>query len=102
MEKIQKMDDNTYKHNPQQFCPLCKKNVYFIPRYPNYVCADCIDTGTFTDDGKKISFSNVDYTGGFMSIIDGVKGTEHVCYIKGVKCRADESRFGGIVIQTSK
>ena len=96
------MDKITFKHNPTQSCPLCKKNVYFMPRYPNYICADCIGTGTFTKDGKEISFSNVDFTGGFMSMVDGVKGAEHECFIKGVKCRADESRFGGIVIQPTK
>ena len=87
-------------NNKTQFCPICKAEVYFMPRYPKYVCAKCIDTGTFTKDGKEITFYNIDFSGGFMSKVDGKKGQEHECFIKGIKCYADEARFGGIVIQT--
>jgi hypothetical protein len=31
-----------------------------------------------------------------------VRGAEHVCYIKGVKCHANEARFGGIVISPAQ
>ncbi|KAJ3445304.1 hypothetical protein M0812_11176 [Anaeramoeba flamelloides] len=88
----------------EQKCPICKKNVEISPRYPHYVCGECRSTGVFTKEGKQINFFNEDMSGGFLSQIEGEKkfGREHTCYIKNVKCFADEARFGGIVIQVSK
>jgi hypothetical protein len=84
-------------------CPICKKEIEFSARYGNYVCNECVDSGTFTEDGRRIRHGNVDYTGGFVSLIEGetVKGHEHYCYIEreGIRYKiyADEARFGGIV-----
>ena len=82
-----------------QVCPICKNPVSGNPRYPNYVCLKCQhDYGVKNKEGLPIEFFNVDFTGGFMSIVNGVKGEEHECYINNVKCYANEARFGGIVI----
>ena len=64
-------------------CPICKKEIEFSARYGNYVCNECVDSGTFTEDGRRIRHGNVDYTGGFVSLIEGEteKGNEHYCYI---------------------
>ena len=84
-------------------CPICNNAIDFSARYGNYICNDCVNTGTFTEDGRKISFGNVDYYGGFQSIIEGETkhGSEHYCYInrngEKHKVYADEARFGGIV-----
>ena len=84
-------------------CPICKKEIEFSARYGNYVCNECIDSGTFTKNGRRIRHGNVDFTGGFVSLIEGEtkKGNEHYCYIKRgdniYKIYADEARFGGIV-----
>lgn len=83
-----------------QICPICKKSVPVMERYPNYVCNTCIDTGTFTTTGKPISFRNQSVFGGFESVIDGNVGVVHECMIQGIPCYVDEARFGGIVIQT--
>ena len=63
-----------------QLCPLCKNNVELNPRYPKYVCAKCIhDYGTKTKQGLPIEFFNVDFSGGFLSKINGEKiGRAHV------------------------
>jgi hypothetical protein len=71
------------------------------------VCRDCQHESPPVDgQGNPIDFFNVDASGGFLSItiIDGerVRGEEHVCYIKGVKCHANEARFGGIVISPAQ
>ena len=79
-------------------CPICENNMSFLERYPNMICNICFDKSV-TKDGKKIKFYNIDITGGFYSVIDNKKGDIHECYIDGNKCRADEARFGGIVIQ---
>lgn len=81
-------------------CPICFHLRETIERYPNSVCLDCCNTGIFTDISQKttISFGNIDFSGGFQSVVNGVVGNQHICYIKGHQCRADEARFGGIVI----
>ena len=84
-----------------QICPICQESVDRNPRYPKYVCSKCQhDYGVKTKEGLPIEFFNVDISGGFVSEVNGVKGEEHECYIKNVKCIANEARFGGIVIQT--
>jgi hypothetical protein len=87
--------------------PECARGVYPNPRYHNSVCSDCQHESPPVDDqGNPIDFFNVDASGGFVSItsINGEKmrGENHICYIKGVKCRADEARFGGIVITPAR
>lgn len=87
------------KNQEIQYCPICKTSVPIIPRYPNYICNTCIETGTFTLTGKPISFRNEGIMGGFVSIVGNKIGSIHDCVIKGIHCWADEARFGGIVIQ---
>jgi hypothetical protein len=85
----------------QQVCPICINVVSQDKRYPRYVCNNCVTTyGSFTKNGIPIDFHNVYVWGGFASTVNGVTGNEHECYINNVRCHADESRFGGIVIQT--
>mgnify|MGYP004058805645 CR=1 FL=1 len=79
-------------------CPICKKQLPKVARYPNYLCSECCEKAV-TEKGDKISFNNVDIFGGFKSIINGEEGEEHTCYIDDHKCLADEARFGGIVIR---
>ncbi|WP_373544395.1 hypothetical protein [Chamaesiphon sp.] len=40
-------------------------------------------------------------SGGFEAIVANTKAeyASYICYIEGVKCWADEARFGGIAIQ---
>ena len=86
-----------------QICPICGEDTPEMGRYPNYVCDTCINTHeTLTADNKRIQFSNINPFGGFQSKIEGDEnyGNQHECFINGIKCHADEARFGGIVIQT--
>jgi len=52
-------------------------------------------------DGRVLEFSNVDMSGGFVAHYadTGEEYPSHECFIGGVKCRADEAKFGGIVIE---
>ena len=81
-------------------CPICEKNMIHSERYPNMICEKCCNK-TLTRDGESIEFYNIDHTGGFISIVNNIKGKIHECYVDNHKCYADESRFGGIVIQLS-
>jgi hypothetical protein len=87
--------------SPTQQCPLCHKSVYYQARYPDYICQGCLTLhGTLTRSGKTITFSNVDFYGGFMSQVEGETeiGDTSTCYVNGVRCSAQEARFGGIVV----
>jgi hypothetical protein len=87
-------------------CPICKimMDTTHI-RYVNVVCNECIDTyDTIDRNGNNITFSNIDYNGGFKSITtlengEQIVGSNNICYINGSQCIAQEARFGGIIIQ---
>ena len=81
-------------------CPICFKPTPHQERYPLSVCSNCFKkTSDFI--GRKLSFSNLDFGGGYRAVVEetGEEYNSHVCYIDEVKCRADETRIEGIVIQ---
>lgn len=84
------------KHN----CHICKKELMFNHRYPNYVCKDCCSKAT-SKTGRRIIFRNKDLSGGYEAFYEDTKEKypSHLCFIDGVECFADEARFGGIVIE---
>ena len=82
-------------------CPICDKNMLHFERYPKMICNECIELAV-NENEKSIKFYNIDVTGGFISIVNDVKGEEHECFINNHKCYADEARFGGIVVQLSE
>jgi len=53
---------------------------------------------------RPLKFYNESISGGFLGFYSDTneKYDSHVCYIDGVKCRADEAYFGGIVIEVDK
>lgn len=85
-----------------QTCPICKTTVTPYPRYPKYVCNDCYERAT-NISGRKLVFYNVSISGGYIAYYADSDNKEeyksHDCYIDAIKCRADEARFGGIVIE---
>ena len=66
------------------------------------VCYKCVDKA-LDRNGNPVKFSNIDVFGGFKSIhyINNkyVENNDHICYINGIKCIADEARFGGIIVR---
>ena len=91
---------NNNKDTDKQFCPICHIEVQPFPRYPNYVCKACYAKAA-DKDGRPLEFSNIDFWGGYQAIYADNQDIydDHVCYIDGIKCWADEARFGGIVIE---
>lgn len=84
-------------------CPLCGAAMTFNPRYPQAVCFVC--AGSASDaKGRALDFCNADFGGGFVAFYrdGGEKYDSHDCFIDGHACRADEARFGGIVVQLSE
>ena len=91
-----------------QECPLCRQKVRQNPRYPKYLCKSCKTLPATDIDGNKVVFSNIDECGGFLSLHYNDSNDNTIyeqksdsrCWINGIKCYADEARFGGIIIQT--
>lgn len=84
-----------------QRCPVCKDKVTKNPRYPRYLCRICASQAA-DESGRPLEFSNTHITGGFEARYAQTQKIRrsHVCFVKGIRCRADEARYGGIVIQT--
>ncbi len=84
-------------------CPTCTMPVQSNARYPGQLCAICM-LEAVDARGRALTFSNVDATGGFCATLDDgtVVSDGHVCFVRGVRCRADEAHFGGIVVQVSE
>ncbi|RUL78220.1 hypothetical protein EKH80_05110 [Dyella choica] len=83
-----------------QHCPICRLEVAVQPRYPRYVCAECA-AKAMSQDGRRLAFFNTDVGGGYAAIYADTKQpySGHECFIDGIRCHADEARFGGIVIE---
>jgi hypothetical protein len=95
---------DNYKQHKINKCPICLDVMdYITTRYPKAICKKCATTDIKDSDGNLVSFSNIDLLGGFVSLHNVnnkiVKKIEHICWVKNVKCYADEARFGGIIIQ---
>jgi len=83
-----------------QACPICGDPVQSSHRYPRHVCPACFTEAT-DRDGRRLEFSNVHLSGGYAAQYadTGEPYDSHDCWIRGIRCRADEARFGGIVIE---
>ena len=81
-------------------CPICNIELKKVERYLRYICQECVSKVT-DKTGRGVSFSNVDFSGGFIAIYEDTKEiyNSHICYVEGIKCIADEARFGGIVVE---
>lgn len=83
-----------------RYCPICGGTVQANPRYPRYVCSSCRQRAS-SPEGEFLEFFNQTIFDGYLAryVETGLDYPRHDCVIDGVKCRADEARFGGIVIQ---
>ncbi len=86
-----------------QSCPVCGASQSANPRYPAYLCRDCCERAV-DETGRRLRFYNTDLGGGFAAVVadTGEPRDSHVCFVNGIRCRADEARFGGIVIEPAR
>ncbi|MGZ4467240.1 MAG: hypothetical protein ACXVEU_13805 [Nocardioidaceae bacterium] len=85
-------------------CPVCGRDQPAVARYPDYLCASCA-ARALSEDGRPLAFYNVSISGGFVAkyadtdeLADEPTIT-HIAYVDGLRCWADEARFGGIVLR---
>jgi len=81
---------------PSQPCPVCH-----IVQRVSALCRDCAAQAS-DESGRRLKFCNVSCSGGFQAAYadTGEPRDSHVCFVRGICCRADEAYHGGIVIQT--
>lgn len=84
---------------PEQMCPICGGPAEPSVRYPSWVCFDCCAKAV-DENGRQLGFGNESFSGGFVAWYKDTNETRdsHICYINGIKCRADEAHMGGIAI----
>ncbi len=84
-------------------CPICAAALESESRYPRYVCSSCASRAC-SADGRPLTFSNAGFDGGYVARYNdtGEPYDGHDCWIDGVACRANEARFGGIVIEVTR
>lgn len=87
----------------QQSCPICGASLEPAPRYPLCVCQTCAARAT-DEQGARVEFFNTQLSGGLEGryVQTGLPYAQTVCFIGAVRCRAEEARFGGIVIQVQE
>ena len=88
---------------PMQHCPLCGTLLRENPRYPRHVCGWCAQDVT-DEAGRPVILANASLTGGYTAQRpDGSPASSDVLagrvWIDGVALRAQEARFGGVVVQ---
>lgn len=86
--------------NQEQYCPICQSKVQASARYPNYLCGNCVHIA-LSEDGRPVKFYNEDISGGCVGQYSDTKTKYegNILYVNGIKCYAEEARFGGIVIR---
>lgn len=83
-----------------QACPICGTTVNENLRYPRYLCATC--SANVTDaEGRELRLFRRSPDGRFAASYEesGETYDSHEVYVMGIRCWADEARFGGIVVQ---
>jgi hypothetical protein len=79
-------------------CPTCAAPVAPLPRHPRALCAPCVLEAT-DDRGRVVHFHNASMSGGVRAAYeDGGAYASVTCWVRGVRCRAEEGRFGGVVV----
>lgn len=85
----------------QQYCPICEQEVHYSSRYPKHLCKSCVALATDAE-GRPVVFYNTTILGqgcqGKFRDTGEIYGRD-ICYVKGIPCKAEEHRFGGIVVE---
>jgi len=100
--EVQWRDAITTFNRGEAPCPICGAPAPASPRYPRRLCPACVLEATDAQ-GRLLRFSNESMSGGFEARYadTGARHDSHDCFVRGLRCRADEARFGGIVVQAA-
>ncbi|EAY30849.1 hypothetical protein [Microscilla marina] len=89
-------------HNQPQYCSHCQQAIDLSGRYPRRICNDCYQLLT-DKEGRAIAYVNDDFSdsvqGFYTDVNPPVPYDSLTCYINESAFRAEEGRFGGVVVQ---
>jgi hypothetical protein len=95
-------DDSVTPGPDEHACPICSAPALVSPRYPRRLCPACVAEAT-DPGGRRLLFGNADLSGGletkYADTGESYAGDE--CLVRGVRCRVQEGKFGGVVVQPS-
>lgn len=83
----------------EQKCFICHAPIVVSPRYPQQLCPACILEATDAQ-GRFLRFGNESLGGGLVAhyVDDNGVYRSVECFVRGIPCRAEEHRFGGVVL----
>lgn len=86
-----------------QKCPICGAGQPASPRYPDYVCADCVSTAV-DELGRELVFYNTHTGDGILALYRNSeeKYLSRNFLVRGLACCVSEARFGGIVVRLAQ
>ena len=85
-------------------CPICREAGHNSERYPAALCESC-QSSLLDGNGNSLELYNEGFSGGLMIVSPNFTRTSPEAekiplYTKnGIECRAEEHRFGGVVVQ---
>ena len=83
-------------------CPICSGAGRGSARYPAALCEPC-QASVVDSNGNRVALFNQGLSGGLeiktLEDASAVNPEEMPLFAKGVECRAQEHRFGGVVVQ---
>ena len=81
-------------------CGVCDKPLGHVPEVPGQLCFRCASQ-VADENGRRLSFwSNVQKGGHRVTYMDtGEQHDGNVCFVKGIRCKAVDSEFGGVCFQ---
>jgi len=77
-------------------CAIC---LFGYVSHHSEICKGCLyDFPPVNENGYPITFSNT-FDTGFLSIVNGLYGTDRICFVNGLRCYANETNAGDVAIQ---
>jgi len=82
-------------------CPVCDAPLRANPRYLLALCPVCVLEAVDAKGLEVRFFNTTAMCGGFEARhADGRGDDDHVCFVRGIPCLANEAYFGGIVVES--
>lgn len=93
-------DDPLHIGPGEHACPICRSPAVDSTRYPDRLCPACVLEAT-DGQGRPLAFANSSAGGGFEAryVEGGAPYVGHDCFVRGVRCRAEDAYLGGIVLR---
>jgi hypothetical protein len=98
--ELQWREDSATPGPDEVACPVCSAPALASPRYPRRLCPACVAEAA-DPEGRRLVFGNADLSGGLEAKYADIGETYagDLCLVRGIRCRAQEGKFGGVIVQ---